>query len=136
MWICPKCGREFARTNQGHYCGKAPETGSEYIASQSVEAQSHVTELMNILRSAVPCVKERIRWSMPYYEKADKAISFSACKKHISWYVGMEAIEHFALELKGFVTKKNAIYFPYNKDLPVDLIKTIAIWCFDEADDV
>ena len=21
MWKCPKCGREFKRTNQGHYCG-------------------------------------------------------------------------------------------------------------------
>lgn len=23
MWVCPKCGREFKRINQGHYCGKA-----------------------------------------------------------------------------------------------------------------
>ncbi len=26
MWICPKCGRTFKNQNQGHYCGKAPET--------------------------------------------------------------------------------------------------------------
>lgn len=31
MWICPKCGIEFKRINQGHYCGKAPESIDEYI---------------------------------------------------------------------------------------------------------
>lgn len=31
MWTCPKCGREFKRTNQSHYCGKAPESVDEYI---------------------------------------------------------------------------------------------------------
>ena len=43
---------------------------------------------------------------MPYYEKEGKSISFSACKKHISFYVGAEAIEKFALDLNEFVTKK------------------------------
>ena len=31
MWICPKCGKELKRTNQGHYCGKSPETVLELI---------------------------------------------------------------------------------------------------------
>ena len=26
MWKCPKCGREFARANQSHYCGEKPLT--------------------------------------------------------------------------------------------------------------
>ena len=62
----------------------------------------------------------------PYYEKEGKSISFSACKNHISLYAGVEAIEYFTLELKGFVTKKNAIYFPYEKALPIELIEKIA----------
>lgn len=130
MWICPKCGREFKRTNQSHYCGKAPETVLAYIASQPTETQSHLTEMRRLLQSGVPCVKERIVWSMPYYEKDGKSISFSACKKHLSFYVGEEAIAHFASDLQGFVTKKNAIYFPYDKALPQDLILHIANWCF------
>ena len=66
---------------------------------------------------------------MPYYEKEGKSISFSACKKHISFYVGLEAIEAFASELSEFVIKKNAIYFPYDKALPTQLISEIAKWC-------
>ena len=34
MWQCPKCGREFKRINQGHYCEEAPQTVLEYIDSQ------------------------------------------------------------------------------------------------------
>ena len=129
MWKCPNCGREFERTNQGHYCGKAPETVLEYIDSQPIETHPHLTELMMILQSSVPGVKERILWSMPYYEKEGKSVSFSACKKHISFYAGVEAIETFALDLNEFATKKNAIYFPYEKVLPAKLIEKIAKWC-------
>lgn len=129
MWICPRCGREFKRTHQGHYCGKAPETVLEYIDSQPMETHSRLTEMMVILQNSVPCVNERILWSMPYYETGGKSISFSACKKHISYYVGVEAIEMFASELDGFVTKKSAIYFPYDRALPAELIENIAKWC-------
>ncbi|MBC8537169.1 DUF1801 domain-containing protein [Clostridiales bacterium BX7] len=131
MWICPKCKRAFKRTNQGHYCGKAPETVLEYIALQPPEAHSHLTEMMTTLQSSAPSINERILWSMPYYEKEGKSVSFSACKNHISFYAGAEAIEAFACELDGFVTEKNAIYFPYRKALPTELIAKIAKWCLD-----
>ena len=85
--------------------------------------------MMITLQNSVPCIQERILWSMPYYEKEGKSISFSACKKHISFYVGLEATETFASELNEFVIKKNAIYFPYDKALPTQLISEIAKWC-------
>ena len=129
MWMCPRCGREFKRTNQGHYCGEAPKTVLEYIDLQPMETRTHLTEMMIVLKNCVQGVNERILWSMPYYEKEGKSISFSACKKHISFYVGVETIENFALELKGLVTKKNAIYFPYDKALPTELIENIVKWC-------
>lgn len=128
MWICPKCGREFARTNQGHYCGKAPETVLEYIDAQPLETHPHLTEMMTALQNSVPGVNERILWSMPYYEKAGRSVSFAAGKKQISFYVGVEAIDEFAVELNGFAAKKNAVYFPYNKALPTELIANIAKW--------
>lgn len=129
MWICPKCGREFERTNQGHYCGEAPKTVLEYIDSQPAETHAHLTEMMMILQNSVPGVNERILWSMPYYEKEGKSVSFSACKKHVSFYAGAEAVEKFALELNGFATKKNAVYFPYDRALPAKLIEEITKWC-------
>lgn len=131
MWKCPKCGREFRRTNQDHYCGSAPETVLEYIDSQPLETRSHLAELAAAIRDRVPCVSECILWSMPYYKKGEKSVSFAAFKKHVSFYVGVEAIAEFSSELTEFVTKKNAIYFPYSKALPIRLIVEIAQWCLN-----
>ena len=129
MWTCPKCGREFKKNNQGHYCGEAPQTVSEYIESQTLEARSHLNGIRQILQK-VPSVKEYILWSMPYYEKEGKTLSFYACKNHVSFYVGEEIIEKFKEDLNGFVTKKNSVYFPYNKELPVESIERITNWYF------
>lgn len=129
MWTCPKCGREFKRTNQGHYCGKAPVTVEEYIELQLPETHPHLNDIRSIIRSSVPDVNERILWSMPTYEKNGNSISFAVCRKHISLYVGIEIIEKFKTELDGFTTKKSAIYFPYDKGLPSELIGEIVKGC-------
>ena len=60
MWTCPKCGREFKRINQAHYCGKAPENVDEYIELQITEAREHIVELRNIIKSCVPEAEEKI----------------------------------------------------------------------------
>lgn len=126
MWTCPKCKREFKRTNQGHYCGKAPETAEEYINLQPKETQSHLTEIRRIILNAVPDADEGISWIMPTYKKAAGTISFAACKKQISFYAPIEAIEKYQSELMEFTIRKNAVYFPYSKPLPVGLIAKIA----------
>lgn len=131
MWVCPKCGREFKRTNQGHYCGKAPETVLEYIELQPAENHSHLTKMADIIRNCTPCVREYILWSMPAYEKDGKTISFSACKDYISLYVGIEVIANFSSELSEFTTKKNAVYFPYSRALPTQLIESLAKSCLN-----
>lgn len=131
MWTCPKCGRQFKRTNQEHFCGKAPATVEEYIELQAAETHPYLNEMRKMIRESVPTVKERIAWSMPTYDTKGGSISFAACKKHISFYVGAEAIEKFKAKLEGFATKKNAIYLPYNQELPLELLGDIAKWCLD-----
>ena len=131
MWRCPKCGREFQRTNQGHYCGKAPVNVNEYIELQTFETHAHLSELRNIILNCIPDVRERIAWSMPIYEREKRSVSFAACKRHISLYVDFEILEKFKSQLSEFEIKKNAIYLPYNKTLPVDLIEEIIKQCFD-----
>lgn len=129
MWICPKCGREFKRRNQGHYCGKAPETVIEYIDLQPSETHPHLNGLRAAIQDTVPDVQEYIRWSMPYYKKGERTLSFAAFEKHVSFYVGHEIIEEFSSDLKEFTKKKDAIYFPYSKELPTQVISDIAKRC-------
>lgn len=125
MWTCPKCGREFKRANQGHYCGKAPENVDEYIELQMPEAQAHIVELRNIIKRCVPSAKERIAWSMPRYEKDKLSISFAACKKHISLYLDADVLEIFRPQLQEFAIKKNAVYLPYDKELPISILENV-----------
>ena len=67
-WKCPKCGREFSRQDQDHYCIK-PQSVDEYIAAQDDAKQPKLNEIRTVLRSALPDAEERISWSMPTYRK-------------------------------------------------------------------
>ena len=130
-WKCPKCGREFSRQNQDHYCVK-PQNIDEYIVAQAAEIQPVLNELRGILRNALPEAQERISWSMPTYWKGKNIIHFAAAKKHIGLYPGDQAAVVFKDELAGFDVSKGTIRIPYNKPLPAQLIAKIARWCYEE----
>ena len=131
-WKCPKCGREFAKQNQDHYCIK-PQNVDEYITAQDEAVQPKLRESREILRSALPDAQEKISWSMPTYWKGRNLIHFAASKKHLGLYPGGEATTVFAEELKDFDVSKGTIRLPYDRDLPEELIRKIARWCYDSA---
>ena len=131
MWRCPKCGREFVRQEQQHYCVK-PKTIDEYIAVQPEAVQPKLRELRRILRDALPEAEERISWSMPTYWKGQNLIHFAASKKHLGLYPGGEATAVFADELHDYNVSKGTIRLPYDNPLPAELIETIARWCCKE----
>lgn len=53
MWKCPKCGREFKKKEQSHYCGEKPKTIDEYILSQDADKQEDLRCIRQILRRAL-----------------------------------------------------------------------------------
>ena len=129
-WKCPKCGREFSRQSQDHYCIK-PQSVDEYIAAQDETIQPKLNEIRTVLRSALPDAEERISWSMPTYWKDHNIIHFAAQKKHIGLYPGPEAVAYFSgrLDQAGLLYSKGSIQIPYSDDLPLELIAEIANWC-------
>ena len=129
MWKCPKCGREFTRQNQDHYCVK-PKSIEEYIAAQEEGIQPMLVEIRTILKGALPEAEERISWSMPTYWKDRNIIHFAASKNHLGIYPGEEAIVAFADELSDYSVSKGTIRVPYDKPLPTELIEKIARWCY------
>ena len=130
-WKCPNCGREFARQEQSHYCGK-PQTVEEYILTQDERVRPRLEELRAILRAAHPDAEERISWSMPTYWRGRNLIHFAASKQHLGVYPGGEATTVFARELEGFNVSKGTIRLPYDKELPAELLAKIARWCRKE----
>lgn len=129
MWKCPKCGREFKKKGQSHYCGEKPKTVDEYIISQDADKQEDLRYIRRILHSALPEAEERISWSMPTYWKKHNILHFAASKEHIGLYPGPEAVEHFAEELRDYKTDKGTIRIPYGK-VDAALIEKIAKWCW------
>ena len=130
-WKCPKCGREFKKQNQDHYCVK-PQNIDEYIALQDEKHQPMLKEVRMVLQKALPEAEERISWSMPTYWKGRNIIHFAASKKHLGIYPGDEAAAEFAEELSGFSVSKGTIRFPYDRPLPAELIERIARWCYEK----
>lgn len=130
MWKCPKCGREFARVDQQHYCGK-PKTVDEYILTQDPALRPRLERIREIIRQAIPEAEECISWSMPTYRKGRNLIHFAAAKKHTGLYPGDEAGIVFAADLADFEVSKGTIRLPHDRDLPEDLIARIAGWCYD-----
>ena len=130
-WKCPKCGREFKRAEQQHYCGK-PGTIDEYIQAQDESVQPRLREIRAILQKAIPEAEERMSWSMPTYWKGQNLIHFAAAKKHIGLYPGGEATGVFAEALAGLQVSKGTIRLPYDRELPVELISAIARWCWEQ----
>ena len=59
----------------------------------------------------------------------------AACKKHISFYVDAETIEYFLQQTTFFSVKKNAIYFPYDKELPVEIIANTVKYYFQSKEE-
>ena len=131
MWKCAKCGREFSRENQDHYCLK-PQNIDEYIAAQDEKIRPRLNEIRAVLQSALPEASERISWSMPTYWKGRNIIHFAAFKKHLGLYPGGKATEVFAEELAGYDVSKGTIRLPYDRELPVELIRKIAAWCYEQ----
>ena len=129
MWTCPKCGREFKRTNQDHYCGKAPASVDEYILRQDRTIQPALISLRNTIHDAIPEAEEKIAWSMPTWKMKRQIISFAASKNHIGVYIGEEAVAHFRERLEGWEVHKGNLRLKYNQDMPLSLIADIAKWC-------
>ncbi|MCH5206993.1 MAG: DUF1801 domain-containing protein [Oscillospiraceae bacterium] len=131
MWTYPDCGREFKRTNQDHYCGKAPACVDDYILHQNENIRSTLVCLKNTINNAIPEAMETIAWSMPSWKRNGYIIQFAVSTKHISVYVGEAAVGHFSDRLKEFDIYKGGIRFTFDRELPFSLISEIAGWCFE-----
>ncbi len=131
MWKCPKCQRAFKKEGQSHYCGKAPSTIQEYIASQDEDIRENLLQVYQAIHEVLSEAEEKISWSMPTWYDKYNIIHFAANRKHIGLYPGPEAVEHFADQLNAnkLSYSKGSIRIPYSDHLPLELVKEIAEWC-------
>ena len=102
----------------------------EYIAAQDEAVQPRLNAIRDTIRSAIPDATEKISYKMPTYWKGRNIIHFAAFKKHIGLYPGGEAPVVFADRLKDYKISKGTIQIRHDRELPLDLIAEIAVWCY------
>lgn len=108
-------------------------TIAEFIALHNDPKIREILEkVYEAIREAIPEAEECISWNMPTFRKGKNIIHFAPAKKHLGIYPGPEAIEAYAHKLEGYNTSKGAIQFPYNKDIPYELIAEIARWSYEQ----
>jgi uncharacterized protein YdhG (YjbR/CyaY superfamily) len=108
-------------------------TISEYIAQAPKESRKKLREMQACLRKAAPGAQESIKWSVPAFSYKRILFTFAAFKHHIGFYPTPNAVKAFKKELSQFKTAKGSIQFPYDKPLPVSLIKKIAAFRVKES---
>lgn len=132
MWKCPKCGREFKNTEQGHYCEK-PTTIDDYIKMQREEIRPLLEKIRATIGAAAPDAIEKISWQMPTFWQKENLIHFAAFKKHIGLYPGGEATTFFADRLTEYKTSKGTIQLPLSKAIDYQLITDIVLWRVEQV---
>lgn len=103
-----------------------------YIAQFSEEQQSRMKALRSLIHETVPQVSETIKYAMPTFLYEGDLIYFAANKNHTGLYPMPSGVSHFAEELLSYHTSKGAIQFPLDRPLPLDLIRRIILFRYEE----
>lgn len=110
-----------------------PTSVEEYFSWFPPEIQAKLQQIRETLREALPHAKEVISYSMPAFKTTEVLVYYAAAKKHMGYYPTNSGVEEFKKELAEYVTSKGAIQFPYDQDLPLELISQIAQFRDEEA---
>jgi uncharacterized protein YdhG (YjbR/CyaY superfamily) len=110
-----------------------PKTVAEYISAAPKQAQKKLREMRAAVRAAAPGAAENLKWNMPAYSYRRILVMFAAFKHHIGFFPTSSAIRAFAKDLQNFATTKGTIHFPYEKPLPLSLIRKITAFRVRES---
>ena len=110
-----------------------PTSVEEYISWFPSEIQAKLQQIRDTLQGSLPEAQEVISYHMPAFKTTEVLVYYAATKGHIGYYPTASGVEEFKRELAGYVTSKGAIQFPYDQELPLELISQIAQFRAEEA---
>lgn len=101
-------------------------TIDDYITSFPPEVREVLQTLRETILLEAPEAQEAIKYDMPTFTLHGNLVYFAAWKKHIGFYPITREMEESIDELAAYKTSgKGTIQFPYNKPLPLPLIREI-----------
>jgi len=106
---------------------KRPKTIAEYIDAAPAAGKEHLTRLYEALKIIAPKADEAIKWGTPFFVEPRFLFAFSAHKAHVGFVSTNETLDPFRAELEDYeITNMGILKIPYNKPLPLAIIRRIA----------
>lgn len=101
-----------------------------YIASFPDEIQNKLIEIRNALNDTLAGAEDKMSYSIPTFKYKKNLIQYAAYKNHIGIFAEPVVISEFedVLKEKGFKYSKSGFQINNNDELPLELIKEIALW--------
>jgi uncharacterized protein YdhG (YjbR/CyaY superfamily) len=105
-------------------------TFKDYKKEYPIEIQKRLDEIQKAIKSVLPEAKERISYNMPSFWFHGNLLYYGAFKNHIGFYPASKTVfEKFKDELSIYKQSgKGTVQFPYDKPIPLELIKKIALF--------
>jgi uncharacterized protein YdhG (YjbR/CyaY superfamily) len=119
-----KIGTSAMRPAKNHFT-----TIDEYIQSFPPPVQERLHQLRQTIKAVVPDAEEAIKYQMPTFVLHGNLVYFAAWKRHMSLYPITAEMEASLPELADYTTSgKGTVQFPYDRPLPLPLIRTIVAY--------
>lgn len=95
----------------------------EYIAQYPDEVKLLLEQMRVTIKNAIPEAVEAISYGMPTFKLEGNLVHFAAHSHHIGFYPAPSGILAFEEELKAYNSAKGSVQFPFDRPLPLDLVK-------------
>ncbi|HMP29935.1 MAG TPA: DUF1801 domain-containing protein [Saprospiraceae bacterium] len=112
-------------------------TVEEYINQAPEAIQGILRKVRQIILEEAPNAVESIAYMMPAYKTNGKPlVYFGASKKHLGFYATPTGHSQFEDRLALYKQGKGSVQFPYNKEIPYDLIREIVQFRIQENETI
>ncbi len=104
-----------------------PESVDEYLALLPEDRRALPEKLRAVIKAAAPRATETISYRMPTYRYRGKPlVGFAAHKNHVGLYAWSSSfLNAYREEIKKYQTSVGTLQFPYDKPLPVTLVRRL-----------
>lgn len=110
---------------------KKTTTIDAYISDFDPEIQLLLEKVRKAVMDVAPDATEAIKYGMPTFVWNGNLVHFAAYSKHIGFYPAPSGVPEFADDLALYQAGKGTMQFPYNKPLPLSLIRRIVRYRMD-----
>jgi uncharacterized protein YdhG (YjbR/CyaY superfamily) len=110
-----------------------PGTIDQYIATFPPDVRAVLEQVRTTIRKAAPDAAEAMKYGVPTFVLGENLVHFGGFKTHVGFYPSPSAIEAFKKELSVYEGAKGSVKFPFDRRMPLALIRRIVKFRVQEA---